>query len=136
MTHCVQFDLSCADCEEDYVVVLPHKETFGPDIYTVECFICGGLSEVEAPSPELVGDDDGFWEWKPKGWKGEAKKADKEEDDDTLSGGSETLELQTTAHDCCEFTQEANFGDDACQNTKVVEDYSSPLDGKHLANCG
>ncbi len=76
-----------------------------------------------------------------------SKKADEEEDDElptleanwnleALSGGGGTLRLQTTAHDCCEFTQEANFGDDACQNTKVVEDFSSPLDGKHLANRG
>jgi len=79
-------------------VVLPHKESFAPDVYIVECFICGGRSEVEAQSPELVGDDDGFWEWKPKDRIGEAKKADKEEhplSDDTLSGGGETLEPQS-----------------------------------------
>ena len=98
MTHCVQFDLACANCEEAYAVVLPHKESFAPDVCIVECFICGGRSEVEAQSPELVGDDDGFWEWKPKDFKGEAKKADEEEhplSDDTLSGGGETLEPQS-----------------------------------------
>ena len=98
LTHCVQFDLACANCEEACAVVLPHKESFAPDVYIVECFICGGRSEVEAQSPELVGDDDGFWEWKPKDFKGEAKKADEEEhplSDDTLSGGGETLEPQS-----------------------------------------